>query len=579
MGTFKLKGAVSAVTVVGMTAVVSVVISAHADAASARATIPEFEFDVWGRPPSRQVYELAGQRLTQQILYTINERAHTVAEIAEALGEREPAVAERLEQLKQFDLVKQEGRRWVSNVPMHVEADIREAEKIGTPYAREEAAILRRAIPGLKKLYARTTLSRNFAWDDVSLIIVGALLSDFCVVDRVAFRPENFTEELQPWLDAGGGRKWAYEGYEKLPKRYPSRKWKFYHNQFKKYSGGMARFGYYGSPGEERKDPVVSPGRWMLGTEGKILFALADKPLTVEGLVSATGLQRDRLEKTLQAMAGYEPPAVVADGDWYRTNVPILTESDLDLLLPECDKVAQQIFTGVVLPHLEARKSWARELGRRRPLAGGTHVRDRALQTLVQEGLLSGVPSAPVDWNFGVWGWKGFLAMHDEVAENVQPDPFLRTAVTEEERRRIGQFDAAREAILQGDRFTDASTPMKALLTRISAYVHSDVEALKAVRIFSGPVDESFFAEPGNKNWGQYMRIIRIRRLPPVPGDSQEGDVSPIFTVEPQGYEEAHVYWYHEGSWRVLLNTSRDGFWRRSAERVVRDRLRSVENR
>jgi hypothetical protein len=33
-----------------------------------------------------------------------------------------------------------------------------------------------------------------------------------------------------------------------------------------------------------------------------------------------------------------------------------------------------------------------------------TYVRDKAIQILVEKGLLSPVPNAPVDWTFGFWG-------------------------------------------------------------------------------------------------------------------------------------------------------------------------------
>jgi len=119
----------------------------------------------------------------------------------------------------------------------------------------------------------------------------------------------------------------------------------------------------------------------------------------------------------LDEMTGYTPPAVILKESKYYPKIPILTESDLALLLPECDKVAEEIFKSVVLENLKSRKERARELGYRWPLPEGCYARDKALQILIEEGLLSPVPPPPVDWNFCVWGWKGHIPMWGEITE------------------------------------------------------------------------------------------------------------------------------------------------------------------
>jgi len=245
---------------------------------------PEFEFDVWRRPPSRKVYDLTKEKVVQNILFSIKEKAISAGEIARMVGRLESIVTDKLDQLEQFDLVKQVNQKWISNIPLYTKAEIEEAEKIGMKYAKKQAAILRREIPNLKQLYNNTTLSKSFSWDEVSLIVVSAFLSDFCVVDRIPFRPENFTKELQPALKTGDLR-WAYDGFEKLPGRFTSRKWKFYQNVVSKSSGGMARFGYFQ---ENRTSPPSRPEHWFFIREGKILFALADGPLSLTGLEKQT---------------------------------------------------------------------------------------------------------------------------------------------------------------------------------------------------------------------------------------------------------------------------------------------------
>jgi hypothetical protein len=450
------------------------------------------------------------------------------------------------------------------------------AEAIGLEYAQRQADILRREIPRLRELYGRTVLSNSFRWDEVSLLIVGAMLSDFCVVDRVPFRPENSCEKLQPRLHPANGKPWSYDGYEKLPTRFPSRPWKFYHNVFSKGSAGMARFGYYKDPDEQRQSPAVNPGQWLVGTQGAILLALAEGPRSLEELEQATGLDRPRLESTLQAVMGYRPPAVVCDSGVYRTGVPVLTESDLALLLPECDRIAETIFHEVVLPHLARCETRATELGRRWPLPAETFVRDKALAILADEGLISPIPAPPVPWNFGLWGWKGFLAMHQEVADNVQVDPFLKTAISVGEEHELRQFKTRKAGVLNGRPFRDISTPVNAFLTRISGFIHRDVEALKAVQIPANHIDENYFSNPRNQAWTDYMKRITVRRTPPAPASPKDGDVSPVFTVDDRGFEEAHVYFYYQGGWRLLCNTPRDALWHVTAQEWLPNKLAAL---
>ena len=65
-----------------------------------------------------------------------------------------------------------------------------------------------------------------------------------------------------------------------------------------------------------------------MGPEGRILFALAEGPLSLGELESATEMRRELLQDVLHKMAGYTPPAVVNESGKYRTKVPIFTASD-----------------------------------------------------------------------------------------------------------------------------------------------------------------------------------------------------------------------------------------------------------
>jgi hypothetical protein len=541
--------------------------------------IPEFEFTVWGHPPSRQVYSLQNERIVQKILFVLRERALRVGDVAKRVGATDSGVAGKLDELARFGLVQQEGQKWSSNIPLYLRAEIEAGERLSGRYAGQEAEILRRAIPGLRDLYGETVLASSFPWEKMSLLVVGALLSDFCVFDRVAFRPEHADHGRRFPLQAPDGTRWGFTGYEKLPKRFPSCRWTFYHNQFHTYAGGMARFGYYGNPHEQRKGPVISPGEWCAGIHGKVLFTLAEGPLSREDLESSTRLNSEFLHRALEQMAGTDPPAVVLDGGRYHARIPVFTESDFQRLLAACDRVAEEIHCNVVLPHAAELEARGKEMGLRWPLPSGTYVRDRALQMLVEEGSLSPVPAAPVDWDFGVWGWRGFLPMNEEVTTGATPDPFLLTAISSDEEERLRQADAVRRKILQGSRFQDVSTPACAFLTRLSAVVHSDVNAMKAVHVAAAQINEQYFAVPQRRNWAQQMRHLNVHRVPPAPANPGTGAVSCVFAIYDQGFEEAHVYFYYDGGWRFLFNTYAVRSWSERAQERVEAKLSLLQDK
>ncbi len=383
---------------------------------------PEFEFDIWGDAP-QIVKTTTRERVVQKMLFTIKDKSLSTKQIAEKTGEIESTIEEKLTKLKNYDVVHKKKGKWISNIPLYIEKEIREGERVGLKYAEMEAAILREEMPKLKELYNKTIMSRYFPWDRVSLIIVGAFLADFCVVDRIPFKTESFTKEMQLPLGKEGQKKWGYEGFEILPKRFPSRKWMFYQNVESQSKGGTSRFGYFRYPDEERKSPPARPDELVARQEGEVLFALAEGPLTLKDLEEQSKLENEILMKALGELSGYDPPAVIFKDGKYWTQIPILTESDLKLLLPELDRIAVKIFQEVVMNHLREKKERAKELGYKWPLPSGMYVRDKALQILIEEGLLCCVQDPPVDWNFNVWGWKGFLRMHDQLAKDLKEKP------------------------------------------------------------------------------------------------------------------------------------------------------------
>jgi len=218
----------------------------------------------------------------------------------------------------------------------------------------------------------------------------------------------------------------------------------------------------------------------------------------------------------------------------------------------------------------------AKELGYRWPLPADTYVRDKAIQILIEEGLLSGVQSAPADWNFCLWGWKGFLRMHNQITNDLQPDPFLKTSISDAEKKRIGEFNTLKSKILQGYRYENTSSPAKALITRISALVNSDVEALKAVFVPSNHINQDYIESPNIKKWAEYMKTIKIKRVPPTPKEPKDGEVSPVFTIDNNGVEQAFVFFYYKGGWKALINTPREGLWQTAVPDILSETLKSL---
>ena len=531
---------------------------------------PEFEFDVWASPPSRKIYALSRESVVQRILYSIEETALPVQEIAVKVETSVEQVLEKLNELSDFGLVHQDGQRWISCIPLYTEDELRVAEQIGEKYGVEQARILQSELPRLKSVFHKTLLSKHFPWDDVSLIVVGALLADFCVVDRIPFTPEHHMEELQPSLVSPSGKRWGYDGFQKLPKRFPSRKWKFYQNQFSKYSGGLTRFGYYG---ENRASPPARPEGWIRFEQGKILFALAEGPRTFESLKAHTKLRPEILKKGLNVLQHTSPPAIILQNSRYRSKIPILCEADRDLLLRECDRIAEIVFEKVVRPHYAERVAKGKASGSRWPLPSGTYVRDKALQILIESRLISGVPASPVDWNFGVWGWRGFLPMHDHIKKNLKPDPFLLTSISDGETREIARLNSLKNRILENESLVDISTPANAFLTWISAYAHSDIEALRRVEVPADRIDMAHLKSRTKQGWLGFIGKVNIRRLPPVPSNLEEGDVCPVFTMHERGFEEAYVFFFHDEGWRYLGSTPRDGLWHDWAKTAAKNKL------
>lgn len=539
--------------------------------------IPNISISTWSSPSlpeaKRQdlseVYALLGKADVKKILFTIRKEPLSAQEIAEKINLELDSTEIKLNELEAVDLVAEQDNRWFFEFPIFDKDDIRRAEKTALKYAKKEARLLKQEIPVLKKLYSRTQLSRRFDWNDVSLILVGAFLADFCVIDRIPYMSSNmvYTKELEPWLDEKG-KGWYGAGFAVTESMFPTPKWHFYQNTFSRYTGGIARFGYFRSIEENRMRPPGWPEVFAVRPKGRILFSLAEAPMDFEHLEEKTRLEKINLRKKLNELMNYDPPAVTQESKKYMNNIPILSESDFNLLLPEFDRVAERIFREIMFAHYQERKrnetrgiQWIFPTDYIR-----VYVRDKALQILIEEAMLTEVPPPPVKWYFGVWGWQGFLLMDEQVRNGVKVDSFINSPVSAGEKKWIKKHQDFKEKIIDGMKYNDISTPADAFLTQFSGYFHSDLHTLSIVEIFSAPFDSTVFKEEPTQRLLEYLKGLEIWRIhlpddPPV-----DGDVVPVFTSR----DDTHVYLYYNDGWRYLYRTNYVWLWREELEKEKR---------
>ncbi|RJP33273.1 MAG: ArsR family transcriptional regulator [Candidatus Omnitrophota bacterium] len=371
---------------------------------------PILTFHTWGSTPFSS--SLNDNPIHQRILFSVRIHPKSAVEIAEEIKISTKKVTTVLSQLAQYDLVrKTEDLKWVANIPIYTADEILKSNQIGLKYARIEADILREQIPGLKQTYEQCQVSKYHSWTKISLMIVGALCADFCVSDRIRFKPEYFDERFLPPLHPDGSR-WGYSGQEVLSSPIPFRKYQFYQNVFRDAEGGIARFGYFDLTDEERTSPPTRPESLRYENKGKIWLSLT-MPSTLDEIQIKTGLSRDVVQSAINEMSGWNPPGLIRKDDQYLSSIPIFTEHDLELLLRKTDRIAEIIFKQVSIPMEKEMEAEGKKLGLRYPLSSGTSARDIALQILIEEELLTTAPP-PVPWNFGVWGWNGELKMWEE---------------------------------------------------------------------------------------------------------------------------------------------------------------------
>jgi proline-specific peptidase len=142
--------------------------------------------------------------------------------------------------------------------------------------------------------------------------------------------------------------------------------------------------------------------------------------------------------------------------------------------------------------------------------------------------------------------------------------------MTEQERVAIEEFHRIKTRIEKGEKYKDGSTPLRSLLSLISACANRDIEAVKCFRVFPKPGKGKDFNFDSTK--ARY-NSFHIFRAPMPPEDAKEGDIWIIYTKTPDAvriddaqifvlWKENWVHWGNMGNPRAALQ------WYNYADRI-----------
>jgi len=137
---------------------------------------------------------------------------------------------------------------------------------------------------------------------------------------------------------------------------------------------------------------------------------------------------------------------------------------------------------------------------------------------------------------------------------------------TEEEKAAIEEFYRVKAKIEQGETFEEASTPLHALLSIMSACRTRDPEAFTRVCLSGDRIAKS---DHGFDDYNSWLFGVDILRAPPPPKDLKDDEEWLIYVTEPGscGLDDGLVFVYGKGKWTMRWNTGSASValrWRRS---------------
>jgi hypothetical protein len=168
-----------------------------------------------------------------------------------------------------------------------------------------------------------------------------------------------------------------------------------------------------------------------------------------------------------------------------------------------------------------------------------------------------------------------------EKREKDMADPMLASKVTAQEAQAVEEYHRIHKEILEGKRYEDQSTPLRALSSYLSALHFRDFEAYGRLRPGIDldqegkpvKVDEKALAR--FEGWFLESKILRAPVPPENPGPLE---LWPVYIADESGkdWEQAYVFVFWEGQWRWAGNSYND--WRKAKEFFLKYFQGRIEN-
>jgi hypothetical protein len=148
--------------------------------------------------------------------------------------------------------------------------------------------------------------------------------------------------------------------------------------------------------------------------------------------------------------------------------------------------------------------------------------------------------------------WKKYLARY----ENERWQKIPEGSITEQEKAEIEEFHRIKARIEKGQKYSDATTPLRSLLSIISAYKNRDMEAVQRIRALRD-VSEN----PDFNSDLRYFNSLQIFRAPLPPDNVKEGDLWIIYTKEPDTSRlaDGHIFFHWKGNWMYCGSIGQPG--------------------
>jgi proline iminopeptidase len=155
--------------------------------------------------------------------------------------------------------------------------------------------------------------------------------------------------------------------------------------------------------------------------------------------------------------------------------------------------------------------------------------------------------------NEGLAKWKKHLVQWEKEKEHVK---IPEGPMTEREKAAIEEFHRIKGQIEKGRTYHDGSTPLRSLLSLISAYSNRDMQAIKRVHSMANTGED-----PEYDYFLHKFRSLQILRAPSPPDNLREGDLWIIYSKVPETsrLEDGHFFVYMKGHWKYCGNMGQPG--------------------